>query len=89
MASTVSDACTFYHVDKSGTVSCRDLDFHIVENLLYLHLFGCEKHQTETFLNACESNVNQKVLGSSLALALWVPGSSLTQASSKDDQSTC
>ena len=69
----VSDACTFYHTEKSGTTSCCDLDFHIVEVILYLHLFGSEKYQTEILLNTCESNwlffVNQKVCGYSPALA--------------------
>lgn len=67
MALTVRNACTVYHMEKSGTISHCDLDSHIVEVLLCLHVcffFGSEKYQTETLLNTCESNwvssVNQR-----------------------------
>lgn len=73
MTPMVSDACTFCYMEKSGTVSC-DLDFHILEVVPYLHLFGSEQYQTKTILNTHESNwlffVNQKVCGYSPALAV-------------------
>lgn len=42
---TISEAYEFYHVEKSLMISCHDLDFHIIEVVLYLLLLGSQKYQ--------------------------------------------